>query len=210
MMFDLARVAALVVAGSLISIANARTFDTKRYSQQPTECDRLAAHPEDPDRVAPGVKQSQVDLPAAIAACETAVKADPRNPRLRYQLARVYGYSGQGEKAAPHRAAAVEANYPQSLFVVGFLHLTGMNKAAKDVCLAGDLIHRSARAGRLAGEIGFVKYSLEGRFAGCKVKQDYAEMGTFLDAADERTSDYYQDMLIEVLRADLARAAKND
>lgn len=199
--------AAVLSACSLVSVASAqgKPFDRDDYSQEPTQCDVLAAHPDDPDKVSAGVKQSQVDLPAAIAACEAAVARDPTNPRLRYQLGRAYGYSGQGEKSAPHRKIAVEANYPQSLFVVGYMQLTGENKAPKDVCHAGELIRRSAQAGRLAGEVGFVKYSLEGRFKGCEVEQDAAEMRAFLDAADARTSDYYQDMLIELLRAELAR-----
>ena len=36
----------------------------------PTECDRLAAHPEDPQRVTAGVPQEQIDYPVALAACD--------------------------------------------------------------------------------------------------------------------------------------------
>lgn len=42
-----------------------------------TECDRLASHPDDPDRVATGVPQADVDLAKAIPACRAAVTADP-------------------------------------------------------------------------------------------------------------------------------------
>ncbi len=96
-------------------------FDPAQFSQEVTECDRVASHPDDPWRVAPGRTQAEIaeNCPAAIAACEKAVEKDPANPRLRYQLARVYGDSGQGEKASPHRHAAVAANYPQAHFVVG-------------------------------------------------------------------------------------------
>ena len=67
-----------------------------------TECDRLAAHPSDPDRVAPGVAQPDVDLAKAIPACQAAVKAYPDSGRLNYQLARSLGYAGRGREAGPN------------------------------------------------------------------------------------------------------------
>jgi hypothetical protein len=48
-----------------------------------TECDRLAAHPSDPDKVSEGVASQDVKLDQAIAACRQAVAADPENARLR-------------------------------------------------------------------------------------------------------------------------------
>lgn len=178
-------------------------FDTSKYSQKATGCDVLASHPDDPYKVAAGVKQSAVDLPTAIGACEAAVARDPQNPRLNYQLGRVYGYSGQGEKATPYRELALAADYPQALFVYGYLHLLGENKAAKDPCRAGDLLRRSAQYGRIAGQIGFPFWSLKGEFKGCAVKQDYAEMLQFLNAADEQTGDFYQETAIELLRGEI-------
>jgi hypothetical protein len=192
----------LLLAALLLSagLANAAPFDPKAYSQEVTECDRLAAHPEDPFRVAPGRSRDEIELPAAIAACEAAVKADPRNPRLNYQLARVYGYSGVGEKAIPYRAVAVDADYPQALFVVGYLHLLGLNKQPQDTCRAGELIRRSAQQDRLAGQVGFVRWALAGRFDGCPVPRDPAEMLGFLEAAKKHAGgDFYQTLLIEVL-----------
>ena len=190
---------------ALATVAHAETlkFDAGKYSQQPTGCDILAAHPDDPLRVAPGVRQSQVDALAAIAACEVAVARDPANPRLRYQLGRAYGYAGQGGKAGVHREAAVAANYPQALFVIGFLHLTGENKAPKDLCRAAELIHRSAQYGRLAGQVGYPMWVMEGRFEGCATPQGPAEMLEFLEAADAQTGDFYQESLIAVLKRDL-------
>jgi len=175
-------------------------FDPSKYSQAVTECDRLAAHPDDPYHVAPGRERKDIDLPAAIAACEEAVRKDPVNPRLNYQLARVYGYSGMGEKAIPYRAAAVDADYPQSLFVVGYLHLLGLNKQPQDTCRAAELIRRSAQQGRLAGQVGFVRWSLNGTFAGCPVKQDPAEMLGFLEAAKKGVGgDFYKNQLVDLL-----------
>jgi hypothetical protein len=175
-------------------------FDASKYSQEVTGCDLLASHPDDPFKVAPGLQKPQMDLPAAIGACQAAVARDPANPRLNYQLGRVYGYSGQGEKAGPYRDVALAADYPQALFVYGFLHLDGENKATKDPCLAGELMRRSALYGRIAGQIGFPFWSLKGRFAGCAVKQDPKEMLGFLEAADKQTSDFYRETAIELLQ----------
>lgn len=183
--------------------ANTKIWDPSPYSQAVTPCDLLAAHPEDPFRVAPGKSTSEIDLPAAVKACEEAVARDPANPRLRYQLGRAYGYSGQGEKAVEHREAAIATDYPQALFVIGYLHLLGINKARKDVCKAGELIRKAAIYGRLAGQVGFPRYATQGLFDDCPVQKDPAEMLEFLDAATEQASGYYEDMLIETLREDV-------
>jgi len=196
---------ALVTFGLIAPVsASALTFDASRYSQSATGCDRLASHADDPFRVAPGVERSDIDLPAAIAACELAVARDPANPRLRYQLGRVYGYAGQGEKAVEHREAAVAADYPQALFVIGYLHLEGLNKARKDPCRAASLIHRSALYGRFAGLVGYPMWVMQGRFAGCATSQDPKELQSFLDAAAAQTTDFYKQSLIGELRSKLA------
>ncbi len=171
---------------------------------QVTECDRLAAHPSDPDRVTAGVPESKVDTAAAIPACQAAVAADPGNGRLNYQLARALGYAGRGKEAAPYREAAVKADYPQALFVVGYIHLLGLNDAPKDACKAGELIRRSALKGRHAGLVGFPHWALQGAFMGCAVKQDKNEMRAFLEAARPMSrGDYYQTLLIESIEARL-------
>jgi TPR repeat protein len=181
----------------------ARRFDPSTFSQVPTACDLLASHPDDPNRVAPGRDRAEIakDFPGAIAACRSAVERDPANPRLQYQLARVLGYSGQGKFAMPHRAKAVEGRYPQALFVVGFLYLTGQNENPKDPCRAGELMRESAIEGRIAGQVGFPRYAMQGLFEGCEVKVERAEMLGFLDAAAKQVSgDYYRTMLVELVR----------
>ena len=182
---------------------SAKVWDPSPYSQEVTECDRLASHGQDPFRVAPGQSRADMDFPKVIAACEAAVAEDPDNPRLRYQLGRVYGYSGQGEKAVEHRQIAIAANYPQALFVNGYLHLLGLNKARKDICRAGELMRQSAIYGRLAGQVGFPRYATQGLFDDCAVQKDAAEMLQFLDAAAEQAEGYYQSMLVETLREDV-------
>jgi len=194
---------ALVVIVLLPGWAGALEWDATKYSQTVTDCDIQASHSDDPLSVAPGKSSSQIDFAAAIASCTLALEQDPNNPRLHYQLARMYGYSGQGEKAYPHRAAAVAADYPQALFVNGYLHLKGLNKAPVDLCRAGQLIRRSAQYGRLAGQVGFPRFALQGSFEGCDVLVDADEMLGFLSAAAETTSDFYKSTLIEMLIQDI-------
>lgn len=184
-------------------------FDPSRHSQQVTECDRLASHPDDPFRVAPGLDREQIDLPKAIAACQLAVQADPSNPRLNYQLGRTLGYSGRGAEGLANRAVAVDADYPQALFVIGFMSLYGLNQQPKDVCYAGELLRRSAQQRRLAGQLGYPRYVLMGMFSSCARQQDPDELLGFVKAAREQIGgDYYKGLLADMLEEDLRALAR--
>jgi len=176
-------------------------YSADDYSSEVTECDRLAAHPSDPNAVTDGVSRTGMDIPAAIEVCRKAVAADPENPRLNYQLARAYGYSGMHEEAESYREAALRAGYPQSLFVMGYILVTGWSGTEIDPCYGGELIRRSAAAGRYAGLVGFPYYAVKGTFTGCDdLEVSAAQLEAMLDAATERGPDYYQGLLIDLLR----------
>ena len=113
-------------------------YDYDQFSQTVTLCDQLAAHGRDPGHVGFAVSSATMDKPAAIEACLDALSNDPDNPRLNYQLGRAYGYSGQGERAMPYRLKALEADYPQSLFVIGYLYAMGRT-IEPDICQTYDL-----------------------------------------------------------------------
>lgn len=178
-------------------------WDASGYSQEVTRCDLAATHGSDPNAVAPGVSQEEMDFVSAIEACEAAVSVDPDNPRLRYQLARVYTYSGQAAKGGPHMEVAVAAEYPQALFVSGYMQYLGIYAAATDACEAGSLLRRSAQYGRRAGQIGFTRYALDGGFDECDGLVDPSELWGFLASAAESGGDYYQTMLIGMLQKEL-------
>jgi len=179
-------------------------YDPAAHSQHVTECDRLASHPDDPNRVAPGLSQSKIDLPRAIEACRAAVANDPENPRLNYLLGRTLGYSGRGGEGLANRQQAVKAGYPQSLFVVGFMALYGINQQPKDICLGAELIRRAAIEERMAGQLGFVKYTVTGMFDTCPVRKDREEMLGFVSAARKQIGgDYYQGLLADLLEREL-------
>jgi hypothetical protein len=195
--------AILALQGVSVPLDEIGTYSRDAHDRTVTECDRLAGHPDDPEAVAGGVSRSEMDLEAAVEACRAAVEADPDNPRLNYQLARAYGYSGAHEAGQAYRDAALAAGYPQSLFVVGYIRLMNWDGRGADPCYGGELIRRSAEAGRFAGQVGFPHYALTGAFEGCETYPviDETEMLGFLDAAEDQTSDFYRSALITQLRA---------
>ena len=63
------------------------------------ECDILAAHPDDPERMAEGVEDDKIVPRLAIFACEDAMKRQPGDPRFAFQLGRAVLAKGEKDKA---------------------------------------------------------------------------------------------------------------
>jgi len=177
-------------------------YDYDRWSRTVTECDLLAAHGRDPGHVAPGVSRGEMDTEGAIAACTAAVAADPDNPRLNYQLGRAYGYSGRGEEAMPYRMKAVDQDYPQSLFVIGYLYLLGQT-IEQEPCATRELWVRSARYQRLAALVALPRHELDGDFADCGAPLPSEDLRAYLERARTLSDDYYVGLLIAELLEDL-------
>ncbi|MDJ0652651.1 MAG: tetratricopeptide repeat protein [Xanthomonadales bacterium] len=203
---------AVLIFGLVLSTAGigqtlAGKYQRDDWNRSVTDCDRLAAHPSDPEAVATGVSSSEVDHDQAIAACRAAVTQDPDNPRLNYQLGRTLGYAGRYEESKPYLARAAEAGYPQALFVLGYVEVTGWGGQQGDPCRGGELIRESALTGRFAGLVGFPHYALQGKFHGCGEipRREPSEMLDFLAEAAPRAADFYQRLLVEQLTARLCR-----
>ena len=173
-------------------------YDFSRWSQKVTGCDLLAAHERDPGHVGNPATSSTMDKEAAIAACHVAVENDPDNPRLNYQLGRAYGYSGRGEEAMPYRLKALEADYPQSTFVIGYLYLIGRT-IEQDTCKALELWQSSAKHRRLAALISLPRHYMRGDFDTCGVEIPAADLRAYLEEAKKVSSDYYVGMLADEL-----------
>ncbi|MBL8628674.1 MAG: hypothetical protein JNM81_03530 [Rhodospirillaceae bacterium] len=169
-----------------------------------TECDRLTAHPEDPDRIAPGVDDVK-DLPAAIAVCEADVKKDGNNRRLRYQLARVYFYSQKTDKAMPHLEFAAKAGSQQAQFVLGYITDEGLQGVKREPCKVEDLWYKSANQGRFAALVSYPHHVINANFTGCKIQATPAEIEAYLAKAKETAKGYYQTLLVQTLTADYQR-----
>jgi len=98
-------------------------------SSASSDCDRLAAHPEDPQRVTPGVTQDAIDYPVAIRICETAVAKEPENARLRYQLARLLFYTNQTQRAVEEMKRSADDNHN-----AGAIYLRHLRGSGATVC----------------------------------------------------------------------------
>jgi hypothetical protein len=197
----LAAVAALAFAGA----ATAATPASPATAAAPvTECDRLAAHPEDQQRVGPGVERGQIDLPTAIAACERAVAAAPADARQRYQLARLLFYSNQNDRAVDEMRRASDGGYPQAQFVYGTFVVRGRPGAPKDVCVAERAWRGAADGGRQAARIQYLRYALKGRFDGCTGRLDDAGLRALLAVATREAKDFYERLVVEDLTEALA------
>lgn len=190
-----------------ITLAAALVLAGAGVSEAPTECDRLASNPEDPDRVAPGVPRSEVKLTAAIEACEAELARRPDSTRARYQLARVLFYAGDNARAVREMRAAADAGNRQAQFVYGALISNRREAAPADMCLVEEYWLRSARAGRQAARVSYVRHVLKNRFEGCRIQASREEMAGFLDAAAREARDYYERLLVEDLTERLAASA---
>lgn len=194
---------------SVDPFADIKPYDRADWNRDVTECDRLASHPSDPEAVLDeGLTRETMDKPAAIEACLAALESDPDNPRLNYQLTRAYGYSGLHEQGDAYRAKAVTAGYPQALFVYGYIRIESWDGRPADPCYGGELVRRSAEAGRFAGLVGFPHYVQTGAFKGCETypRIDTNEIMGFLDEAEARASGYYQTVLVETLQDHFAES----
>lgn len=192
----------LAVVGPRAEAVEFEDYDYSRWSQDATRCDLLTAHGRDPGHVGPPVTSKAMDKPAAIEACHEALKSDPDNPRLNYQLGRAYGYSDRGEEAMPYRLKALQAEYPQSTFVIGYLHLIGVT-IEQNTCKAFELWQKSAKNRRLAALVALPRHYMKGDFDSCSTQVSNSDLREYLAEADGLTSDYYAKMLIEELRTKL-------
>ncbi len=178
----------------VILIASASTAWAAPDPEAVTECDRLASHGSDPERVAPGVSQSGMRKAAAIAACLAATDEQPGNRRLRYLLGRAYFYSGRSSDAMPHLIFSANAGHRQAQFVLGYVYDGGLQSIEQDRCKAEALWLRSARQGRFASLVSYPHHVVRGLFDDCNVKTSAEEMAGFLETARGMASDYYRRM----------------
>lgn len=161
-----------------------------------TECDRLAAHPEDPDHIGIGVPTQKVDLNAAVIACRAESERQPDNQRIRYQYARVLAYTGQWDTSALEMKRAADAGYRQAQFVYGLFIARGRPGMPRDVCLAGEYWLKAAHAGRQAARVQYAHEYLDGGFASCQKTASIDEVRSVLTVAAAEARDYYERMLV--------------
>lgn len=105
------------------------------------ECDKLASHPDDPDRVTRGLEREEMNLPVAEAACRKAVAAVPGSARANYHLGRALYYQGKQAESLPYLERSAAIGYRQAIFVLGYA-LTFGGDIPKDMCRTKELWRR--------------------------------------------------------------------
>jgi len=90
-----------------------------------TACDLLAAHPADPQRIAPSIRDGLVNLHDAAITCGFALARDPLNPRLQFQLGRVLDIARQYDWARAFYQLAADQNYSAALTNLGYMYYSG-------------------------------------------------------------------------------------
>jgi TPR repeat protein len=203
----IARLAPLALAAALNVGSGARAdrpvATADPAAATPTECDRLAGDPSDPDKAGSGVPDVQLLEwnDAAILACQRALQTDPGNARLHYNLGRALFLRNRHTEALRESAVAAEQKHRQAEFVLGLWYTDGIRgESAPDPCLALPLWRDAAERGHYAARISLAHEWLRGRYRSCSGAPDHAAIESMLrGAAAIAESDYYQRLLVDEL-----------
>ncbi|MFO7306526.1 MAG: hypothetical protein C0P74_013495 [Gammaproteobacteria bacterium] len=185
-----------IVVAAVFSLLSGVALAATPSSKTVTECDRLASHPEDPDRVTTGVPSHKVDLQKAVAACKRELERQPDNPRIRYQYARVSAYSGDWNTAVVEMKKAADAGYRQAQFVYGLFVDRKRAGVPHDVCVAEKYWLMAAKAGRRHARVQYADHYLNGKFSGCQTGVTAAELQQLLASAAAEATDFFERMLL--------------
>ena len=135
-------------AGPAMSASKARV-DALTAPADIATCDRLAAHPGDPDKPA-DVKGSldiaPPDVATALKACKTAAAAPDAPRRVQFELGRAYEFNRQPASAAIAYRKAVEAGSTSAMVGLGALYAKGTGVKTNGA-EARKLFERAAAAG---------------------------------------------------------------
>ena len=186
----------------LVLAAMAALMASPASARNITECDQLATHGSDPDRITVGVSQSAMDKPAAIEACRKDVAADPDNPRLIYQLGRAMFYSGMFAEGLPLVKQAADLGHAQSQFVYGYVKAYGQDGQPADACEAETYWELSAEQGRRAAQISYPRMYMMGAFEDCGDTVDLATQTKWMEDVKDKMTGYYEGLLYEDVMAD--------
>jgi uncharacterized protein len=115
-----------------------------------TPCDVVASDPDDPRRIADGVKWGLVNTRLAVRECSAALSADPTNARLLHQMGRLLDILGRYGEAEGFYRLAGSMDYSASLVNLGFFYSAARGRD-RDYAEALRLYRRAADLGNLRG-----------------------------------------------------------
>lgn len=90
-----------------------------------SECDILAAHPDDPQRMTEGVDDGDIVPALAIIACQRLLEETPDSARANFQLARAYLAQDEKLKARNSLVRAAQEGYAPALAYLGDFYQFG-------------------------------------------------------------------------------------
>lgn len=159
-----------VVAAKPVPIADQSVKPVQSERPVETECDRLAADPDDSRRLRSVAGVNFLLADRGLDACRQAVVSFPQEPRFQFQLGRAYEASGDFRSAETHYKRAADAGYGAGFTGLGDLERDG-SLGARDYREAFRLYERAAEQGD-SGGINRLAYRF---YSGTGTKQDYSK-----------------------------------
>lgn len=165
-----------------IYLAAPAAADEVDQTKRVTQCDLMAGHPSDPERVTAGVDYALLRPATAIAACRADLAADPQNPRLMSLLARALTKNGELQEALELDEAAVKLGYLGAYHNLGNHYRRG-EVVKRDLTKALELFTYAAERGHPedAYNVGVLYREGEGG-----VPQDFARARDWFEKAAQQ------------------------
>jgi hypothetical protein len=140
--------ALLVVVGTFAVLAQQQLApgSTDSAFGEVDECDVLAAHPDDRQRLADGVEDDEMVPRLARMACERAVQRFPSEPRLAFQLGRALLAEDRGAEATAQFRRAAARGHGAAIAFLGNAYQFGLGVPV-DTAAARELYTKAAAAG---------------------------------------------------------------
>jgi TPR repeat protein len=117
-------------------------------------CDLATASSFDPDRPAgiPGVDLNKIDITAAMPACEAALAVEPDNPRLLYQMGRIFAAGKDDDQAVSFFKKAAAASYAIARFELAQFYAAGRGGLSRDRAQVVSLLMLASEQGLPAAD----------------------------------------------------------
>ncbi len=123
------------------------------WSAEPSiaDCDRLAAHPEDPRRVRAGVPFAEFDSEQAMWACEAALAAEPDSARFQFQYARALHKIDDLPSALKWYRKASDHDYAAAYYALGLIFIASKSMPWREA-KAAEWFRKAAEAGHAGAQ----------------------------------------------------------
>jgi WD40 repeat protein len=125
---------------------------TRSQDEKATDCDLLAAHPDDPQKRSVGIDLNDIK-DDAVAACRSAIASQPKQSRFIFQLARALAKKGEHTEAFALYKRAAERGHVAA-------HI-GIAEAYKDGNGTKREIEAAIRHYRVAWDAGLIEPSVD-------------------------------------------------